>query len=318
MKATIRFAGLLGAMAAIGAVAPAQATEGALGRPITGLQGTSFAGVVPPTPGWNMGISYAYYAGDVGAERETPLTGGGTALGLGVTAQLFSITGIYVWDTGEGRWNYASVAVLPFAKIDAEVNVRIGAISASTSDSKTGLFDMIFVPVIASRHFSQTKHMSLALYIFAPTGSFDPDRLANVSLNNWTFSPTVGYTQLFGKGTVEFSTLAAVDFYTENDATNYQNGAVFRVDSLLVKRFQNGWGIGGAGGWIEQLEDDTGPTADRLNGFKGRSFALGPIATYAKKWEGGQVEFSARWLHEFGVERRFEGNPILVSATITF
>src|SRR5262245_53666569 len=108
MRQTLCWASLIGAMAALSTMAPAQASEGALGRPITGLQGTSFAGVVPPTPGWNLGISYVYYAGEIGAERETPISGG-SALGLDITAQVFSITGVYIWDTGEGKWNFASV-----------------------------------------------------------------------------------------------------------------------------------------------------------------------------------------------------------------
>ena len=153
--------------------------------------------------------------------------------------------------------------------------------------------------------------------IYAPTGDYTKGALANLSLHNWTFSPTVGYTQLFSEGSLEWSTTAAVDFYTKDNATDYQNGDVFRVDSLLVKRFPSGWGVGGVGGWIYQLEKDTGPTADLLNGFKGRSLALGPMVNYLKKWKGGQVEFSARWLHEFDVKNRLEGNPFLLSATIS-
>ena len=93
---------------------------------------------------------------------------------------------------------------------------------------------------------------------------------------------------------------------------------MLRLDAQLVKRFPNGWGAGGIGGWIEQLEDDEGPTADRLNGFKGRSFALGPTVNYTKKWDGGQVEFAARWLTEFDVKRRLKGDPLMVTATIAF
>jgi len=299
------------------ALVPAHASEGALGRPITGVQGTNFAGVVPPTPGFNLSVQYIHYGGSLGAAREVPI-GGSTAIGLDLTAQLLAFTGVYVWPTGEGRWNYATAMAVPFADMDASAGLRLGRFGGSTSDSDSGLFDMTFVPVIASRHFSQVEHMSLALYVYAPTGSYDPDRLANLGLNTWTFSPTVGYTHLYSKGEVEFSTLAAVDIYTKNDATDYQNGAVFRIDGLWMRRFPNGWGLGAAGGWIEQIEDDTGPTADRLNGFRGHSMSVGPLATYAKKWEGGQVEFSARWLYEFNVKNRFEGHPIMVTATIQF
>ena len=295
------------------ACVPVHATEGGLGRPITGLQGTSYAGVVPPTPGFTLEIGYAYYSGQIGGQTETPL-GIGTALGVDASFGLLDFTGVYVWPTGEGRWNYASAVAVPFATVDVEADVRLGRLGLSTSDSSSGLFDMTFVPVIASRHFSQTKHMSLALYVYAPTGSYDPERLANVSLNNWTFSPTVGYTQLGQGGTLEFSTVAAVDVYTKNDATDYQNGAVFRADALLIKRTSSGWGFGAAGGWIEQLEDDTGPTADRLGGFRGQSLAIGPIVTY----KTGKVEFSARWLYEFDVENRLEGNPVMLTGTMTF
>ncbi|MET0815835.1 MAG: transporter [Pseudoxanthomonas sp.] len=297
---------------------PALATEGGIGRPITGLQGTSFSGIVPPTPGMNMALGYAHYSGEIGASRETPI-GGLVSLGLDATFELFSITGLYVWDTGEGRWNFASMATVPFVNIEASANIAAGPITGSVSDRANGeLFDMAFAPVIAGYHIDKLRHVSLALYIYAPTGDYEEGRLANPSLNNWTYSPTVGYTQLFQQGTLEWSSTAAVDFYTENDATDYQNGAVFRVDSLLVKRFHNGWGLGGIGGWIEQIEDDDGPTADRLNGFRGHSLALGPLVTYAKKWDGGQIEFSARWLKEFNVKNRFEGEPFMLTATVQF
>jgi len=303
-------------LAAVAAV-PAHATEGALGRAITGLQATSYSGLIPPTPGWNWGLAYAYYSGDISASKQVPLTGGGISLGLKAEFQLLSGAGVYIWHTQPSSWNFASSVTLPFAYVHANIDASFGNFTRGQTDHDTGLYDMTFVPVIASHHFSQTQHMSLALYIYAPTGSYDPGRLANVSLNTWTFSPTVGYTQLFQQGTLEWSTTTAVDFYTRNDDTDYQNGAVFRIDTLLVKRFASGWGLGGVGGWIEQIDKDSGPTADKLNGFKGRSLALGPMVNYLKKWQGGQVEFSARWLHEFDVKNRLEGNPFMLTATIS-
>jgi hypothetical protein len=301
----------------LAAAMPAHASEGALGRPITGLQASSYSGLIPPTPGWNWAVSYAFYDGTISASKQVPLTGGGTALGLEGEFQLLSFTGLYIWNTQPSSWNYASMVTVPFAYADISVNARVGRLSGRLEDTNTGLFDMAFAPVIASHHFSETQHMSFSLYVYAPTGQYDSGRLANLTLNNWTFSPTVGYTQLFQGGSLEWSTTSAVDFYTKDNATDYQNGAVFRIDSLLIKRFPSGWGIGAVGGWIYQLEDDTGPTADKLNGFKGRSLGLGPIATYLKKWKGGQVEYSLRWLHEFDVKDRLKGNPAMLTASIS-
>lgn len=308
---------LLAALLGSAAFTPAWATEGGIGRPITGLQGASYSGLIPPTPGFNLQLSYVHYPGEIGGQREIPI-GGVAALGLDVSFDMMSATGIYIWDTGEGRWNFASMATVPFVYIDVTANVQVGPVSGRSEDVGNGLFDAFFAPVIASYHIDPMRHLSLSMYVYAPTGDYEVGKLANPSLNNWTFSPTVGYTQLFQKGSLEWSTTAAVDFYTKNDDTDYENGAVFRVDSLLVKRFGNGWGFGGAGGWIEQLEDDEGATADRLNGFKGHSLALGPIVTYAKKWDGGQVEFSARYLTEFDVKNRLEGDPFMLAASIQF
>lgn len=166
MKPLVCLASVVTAMATVGAVAPAQASEGGLGRPITGMQAASFSGLVPPTPGWNMAVSYLYYAGEIGAERESPIPGGGSALGLHLTAQMFSVSAVYIWDTGEGRWNFASVAAVPIAKIDAGVDLRIGSLSGSVSDSDTGLFDMTFVPVVASCPFQPDQaHVARALHL---------------------------------------------------------------------------------------------------------------------------------------------------------
>lgn len=318
MKTGIVHSGLLGVAVAYTITTPAHAVEGALGRTITGTNITSYAGVVPPTPGFTMGAGYVHYSGDIGGSREVPLNNV-VSLGMDATFEMLSLTGVYVWNTGEGRWNFASMGALPIAEVEVDANVSLGPRTGQVTDSDGwGLFDPFFAPVIASYHIDKTHHLSLALYIYTDWGDYDPDRLANLSLNNWTYSPTVGYTALMQQGTLEFSALGAFDIYTENDATDYQNGTVFRLDAQLIKRFANGWGVGGIGGWIEQIEDDEGGIADRLNGFKGRAFALGPTVNYTRHWEGGQVEFAARWLQEFDVKNRIEGDPLMVTAMITF
>ncbi|PXV52579.1 Uncharacterized conserved protein [Dyella jiangningensis] len=311
-----RFLSVFLALAAIASL-PAYATEGGVGRSITGMQAASYSGLVPPTPGWNWQLGYAYYSGDISGSKEVPLTGGGSSLGIKAEFQLATAVGMYIWNTKPSSWNFASMVELPFAYVGVTADLDLGQLHRSVHDSATGLYDMTFVPVIASHHFSQTQHLSLALYVEAPTGDYKKGQLANTSLNTWVFTPTVGYTQLFNQGSLEWSTTVGVDFYTKDNATDYQNGSVFHLDSLLVQRFPSGWGVGAVGGWIDQIDKDTGPLADRLNGFKGRALSFGPMVNYLKKWQGGQVEFSLRWLHEFDVKNRTQGNPALLSATIS-
>jgi hypothetical protein len=219
----------------------AHAVEGGVGRSITGLQVSDYAGVVPPEPGWTLAAGYVYYSGTIGADREVPIIGA-TALGLEATFGLSSLTGVYAWNTGPGRWNFASMAALPYASVDITAGLALGSIRRSVSDSTGNPYDLSFAPIIAGYHFDKTRHLALALYVSAPTGRYDPTRLANPSLNVWVYSPTVSYTQLFQSGTLEWSTAVGVDFSTKNDDTDYKSGAVFHADTLLVKNFANGWG----------------------------------------------------------------------------
>ncbi len=300
------------------ASAGAMATEGALGRPITGMQITPFVGIVPPEAGMQWSLGYVAYDGRIGASRQAPIAGE-VALGLEADVDLYSATGVYVWPTGEGRWNYASMLTVPYIMPEVTATLDVGGLQRQVSDSASNLFDLYFAPFIASYHVSQVEHWSLGLYVYAPTAEYDPDRLANPGLNVWTVSPGVGYTKLLQAGTLEFSALGAVDFYSRNDDTDYRNGAVWRLDAMLVKRTPGGWGFGGVGGWIQQLQDDSGPTADRLDGFRGRSLGLGPVVTYGRKWQGGEhLDLTLRYVREFNVRNRFKGEPLMVSASFGF
>ncbi|GGD59108.1 SphA family protein [Pseudoxanthomonas indica] len=294
------------------------ATEGALGRPITGMQITPYAGVIPPAPGLQWSVSYIYYDGEISASRPAPIAGQ-LGLGLEAEASLSMLTGVYIWPTKAGRWNFASMASLPYIDLGTQVDLQAGPLQRRVNQNTGNLYDFYFAPVLASFHIDQVRHLSFGVYIFAPTGNYDPNRIANAGLNVWTYSPTFAYTQLMQKGTLEFSVQAATDWYSKNDDTNYENGVVFRSEALLIKRTASGWGIGGVVGWIEQLEDDKGPLADRLNGFKGRSLGAGPVITYSKKWKGGEhVDLTFRYVSEFSVKNRFEGDPLSLSVGFGF
>ena len=301
------------------ASSPAVAVEGGLGRPITGMQVAPFAGVIPPDPGFSWQLGYIYYNGSIDASRDVPI-GGELAVGLDVDLSLFLATGVYIWDTSVPRWNFASMFTLPYIAVDVDAEAVLGRGSRRVSDSASNLFDLYFAPIIASYHVSELEHWSFALYIYAPTADYEVGKLANPGLNNWTFTPSVGYTRLFSGGTLEFSALAGLQFYTENKATNYQNGELFNLDVHLMKRLPNHWGIGLVGGWIEQVSDDeAGLVTELLDGYKGRSLGIGPAIAYSHKTaSGSQLDFHLRWIHEFEVRNRLKGDAIQATLSMNF
>jgi len=309
---------LLGTLALVAAL-PAHAVEGGLGRSITGMQITSYVGVIPPEPGMQWSLSYVQYDGKIGASRPAPIAGQ-VSLGLEGDVSLWAASGVYVWPTRTGRWNFASMLTVPYIDADVTANLQ-GPLGnqVRVQDSASNLFDVYFAPVIAGFHINEVQHLSFGLYVYAPTAKYTPGKLANPGLNVWTVSPAAGYTHLFQKGTLEFSVLGGMDWYSRNDDTDYKNGLVLRTDTLLVKRTASGWGFGAAAGWLQQVQDDESDLADRLDGFKGRSFGVGPVLTYGKKWSGGEhVDVSFRYLSEFSVRNRFEGDPWSVSISAGF
>jgi len=284
-----------------------------MGRSITGAQIAPYVGIVPPAPGMHVSVSFINYAGDIGGRREVPI-GGLAALDLHANVNLFAATFAYIWDTGKGRWNYASMFTAPYIQPDVRASLAIGPRQVQVKDRASGMFDLYFAPVIASYHVSEVEHWSFGLYVYAPTARYEKGRLANLGLNTWTFTPGVGYTHLFDRGSFEFSGLAGVDFYTKNDATDYTNGSVFHLDLLAMKRTPSGWGFGGVLGWIQQIEDDDGPTADRLNGFKGRALGAGPAIDFKQSFgKDSSIDFTLRWVKEFHVKNRLKGEPIVLN-----
>lgn len=300
------------------ATSPVAAVEGGIGRPITGLQVSPYAGIIPAQPGWMWQVGYTYYSGEIGGNREVPVAGQ-VAVGLEADMNLFSATGIYVWDTGEGRWNFASMLTATWIDLDIQAGLVTTNASLSTSDDVSEPFDLYFAPIIASYHINPLQHVSFGLFVYAPTASYETGQLANAGANVWTVTPTVSYTHLLQQGTLEFTATTGLQFYSRNEDTDYQSGELLTLDLLLMKRFSNGWGVGAVAGWIEQVSDDDSTFADRVGGFRGHSLGFGPVLAYSHKTTGGtQLDFYARWVSEFDVENRFEGDGVTLSLSINF
>lgn len=313
-------AGMFAVLAGLAVPAAAWATEGALGRQITGTNVQPNAGIVSPEPIWAVNLSQIYLDGTVGGSREVPV-GGRTSLGLDAKVAFTLATVLKTWDTGPGRWNFASSFTLPYVwnKVNSTVTGPVGR-NIEQSDTASNLFDIYFSPIIAGYHFSETSHMALSLNIWAPTGKYNADDMANPSLNNWTFIPQVAYTKIFPESGFQLDTVAGVQFYTRNNATDYRNAPLFSMDVMGRKIFSNGLSAGLILGTIQQLGSDSGPTADRLNGFKGRDWALGPIVTYDRKLaDKRSLSLSLRWVPTISSTKRLDSNDtVMATATLVF
>ena len=102
--------------------------------------------------------------------------------------------------------------------------------------------------------------------------------------------------------------------------TDYRNAPLFGMDVMARRKFDNGVSAGLIVGTQQQLGNDSGPTADRLNGFKGRDWVLGPIVTYDRKLPGERsLSLSLRWVPTISSKNRLDSNDtVMATAALIF
>ncbi|MFC4278137.1 SphA family protein [Achromobacter aloeverae] len=310
----------LAGLGALALAAPAWATEGALGRQISGTSVQANIGIVSPEPVTVVNLSEIYLDGSLHGGREVPV---GRNISVGLEGKLaFTLaTVLKTWDTGTGKWNFASGMTVPYlwTKVDAAVTGPRGN-TVDTKDSASDLFDLYFTPIVAGYHFSETEHIAFSLNFWAPTGRYNANNLANPSLNNWTFIPQIAYTGIFPESHWQLDAVTSLQIYTPNRDTGYHNAPLFGTDVMARRMFSNGIGAGMVVGTILQLGNDRGDTANRLNGFKGHDLALGPILTYDRKLASDRsLSMSLRWVPTVASTNRLNsGSTVMASVALVF
>jgi hypothetical protein len=301
------------AMAAIFAT-KAEATEAAFGRYIPGIFAAPGVGVVPPAPGLYWQSSTIYYHGSASQNLQIPI-GGSTEFGLKGDYFAQTFTGLWTPDLKLG--NNMALAFsfsLPVGYMHATVDLG----RFETSDQDTALGDVMFGPILGWHSNSGTTFASASLRIFAPTGGYDENAIANIGTNYWTFSPTLSFTTVNPKNGLEFDITGGIDINTKNHATDYTSGAMAHLDALVMQNFSKKFGAGVFGSILYQFEDDKGPTADALDGFKGQSFSIGPMLKYVAGSETNPINMTLSWAPEFGVKNRMKGNSIILNVSGKF
>jgi hypothetical protein len=150
---------------------------------------------------------------------------------------------------------------------------------------------------------------------FAPTGHFDPNDVVQTGLNHPALDLKGAYTHLSLQTGLEVTGALGLTLNAPNTATNYQSGAELHFEWAVNQHFPFGLGAGVGGYFDQQVTDDHG-SGDQFGAFRGRVAAVGPLLSYALKAGAQEVDFSARWFHEFAVQNRVRGD--LIYATFSF
>jgi len=167
---------------------------------------------------------------------------------------------------------------------------------------------------------SNDLHVDFFGGIYAPTGEFQKNRLANQGLGYWTFEPGVLVSYLGQKNGFEFSTYIGYDFNTENTTTDYHSGQVFHIDATMAQHLPLGPGFIGIGAnafYLQQTTGDRGSGA-HLGSFEEMTAGVGPVLSYA--WQIGKTSFAAslKWLPQIDLQKTLKGNYIWFKVGVQF
>lgn len=181
----------------------------------------SFIDALPGKPGMAIANYFNYYDGNAGISRPLPIGGLSTA-GLDATAYSDTILALYTTPLKLLGCYYTVGAAIPYIWMKVKGNVYAAGpekqtVTRAISDTADGIGDILLYPFMLgwTGLNGDLKH-DVRMGVYAPTGSYEKGKLANVGKNYWTFEPLISFSYMSSKIGLEVSAYAGMDFNTKN------------------------------------------------------------------------------------------------------
>ena len=299
----------------------ARAEEGGSGHYAPGGM-ASFVDAFPPKAN-SLALFgfYTHYEGSAEASRQIPVAGL-TTFGLEATSEVATVGAFYRTGLSVLGGGLAMGVAVPILWLDVRGTVSGSLGSIAKQDDASGFGDIALYPVLWGRvEMEGDLRHDFRFGIYAPTGSYEKNKLANLGKNYWTFEPGYLVSYLGSKNGREGSVYAAFDFNTKNEDTDYQTGTQFHIDATAAQHLPLLGGVAGVGAtgfYYQQISGDTGPATALLGDFKGRTAGVGPTLSYVRKIGNSDLVSELKWLPELDVDKRLEGDFIWLKAVLAF
>lgn len=185
--------------------------------------------------------------------------------------------------------------------------------------SGLGLSDVYVQPINLGWHSERLDYMA-GLAFYAPTGSYEPGGTDNKGLGMWSFELSGGATfYIDPKQQFHFSALGFYEIHTNKQDQDLKVGNMMTVEGGLGGTFLKGAvTVGGVYGAQWKITDDSGTDfpSNLLPGHN-YSYTAGPEATFTGFYKPPWIaSLTARYLWDFGAKSSFEGQRLIVFATI--
>jgi hypothetical protein len=300
------------------ATAPGAAgAEGGSGHYVPGGTAT-LIDLAPTKPGWVVEPITLHYGGSASVSRTIPIAGT-LALGLSAKSDAVLLGGLYTFETPVLGAHLSSGAYVPFVRMNVQGDVATRLGTVHRNDTGSGLGDLTLIPAMLAWKSGFWQFNAL-LPVYAPTGSYSVDHLANPGLNYWTFDPTGGISWNNDRIGLNAALHAGLSLNTDNGATSYRSGSTLHLDASVQQLLPVGPGYLGVGAeafYLDQLTADTGSGAT-LGDFKGRTQGVGPVLTYVLPHCKETFVLELRWLPETSTTNRLSGDYLWLKFVYQF
>ncbi len=302
---------------ALAPVSPVGAAEFGTGIYVLGYQ-SALAGYMPD-PGFYLRNDLYVYQGNadiipfskrvevelrsrlitdmIGATYVTPLEIFGAHYAVGM-----------IWSSATNSFLKGKLAV------DTRFPVINRLLTRAEEGEYTGVSDLVITPLNLGWHLGQFHLMAFG-NVYAPVGSYDPNRRLNTGLNRVAVEPNLAVTWLQPQYGQEVSLSMGYTMNFQNPATQYTTGQEFHLEYYLGQHLPKGFALGLAGYLYNQMTADTGSGAS-LGAFHGQTIALGPCLSFNSKIGSHAIGVNARYYNELKVHNRFDGQAFFLTLSL--
>lgn len=192
--------------------------------------------------GMNFAIAgYAHSQGDIAVDPAVPLEDGDINVDMAIFGYAHTFA---LW--GESA---KVAAVVPYACLDGSAKWQ-GEVKTrdvcGASDPKFGVtVNLHGAPALSLPEFARYQQdliVGASVYVSAPFGQYDSDRLVNIGTNRWSIKPELAVSKAVGSLTLELA--GAVTFFTDNDdflgGQRREQDPVYAVQGHIIYSFTRG------------------------------------------------------------------------------
>jgi len=208
-------------------------------------------------------------------------------------------------------WENVSGNGIPYTTGSGFHRVKAGTAS--------GFGDLAFWPLMLGWKNGDFKY-DVRCAVYAPTGNYNKNEMANPGLGYWTFEPGVSFGWLSSKFGTEVSVFSGMDFNTKNTYSDYQSGDIVHVDATVAQHLSLGGGnagLGVNGFYYKQVTKDSGSQVFP-GSYEVMAEGVGPVISYTHQIGNKQLDAEVKWLPQTQVDNTTQGNYVWAKIALKF